>query len=503
MNNRPFGAVVLLAFSLLAGCIDDGGQASEDGGTAGGDSRVAYDGFGQSRPLPAAFAVAPATGVIRALQQAAREPTIGVAPDGAIYVGVWDQEDLTDVENFNDDDIGRNLAVYASFDQGATWSNVKPRTPALVQVPPTTSDAFLEVDPVTGRVFTNDWVYGCSMTSISDTQGSEWTYSPAGCGIGNGAFDHQSITTGPPRASEPIGYPRMVYYCVASLCAASLDGGLSFGPIVCAVPGKPAVPGQCGSANGHVKTDVEGRVLLGVKSGGMPWVSVSDDDGATWTIAQVNSTHGVYWHDIEIASDSAGTLYAAWQSYDGFPYMAVSRDHGATWGPAARVSQPGLTATGYLMVAAGGPGKVALAYIGTDHPAAYIEDVHPSEHYADMKGARWNGYFAVSLDADATSPTFVSVTLNNPADPMAADACWPGYRDCEDVGEFIDVVIAPDGRPWASLFDSCQRLCHSTGENEPRGGFRGAVGTLATGPNLGIEDGPLTPLAYVQGWTNS
>lgn len=500
--NTLLVAMALMLAGMLAGCAGSPDATAPIPGQSALTS--AFDARGNAIPMPAEFLASPLTGVIRPLPQAAREPTIGVDPEGTVFVGVWDQENLDDVVPVPDDDVvGTVLAVYASADQGASWRNVKPRTPALVQVPPTTSDAFLEVDPVTGRVFTNDWTYACTTMSISDNQGGDWTYSPLGCGVGNGAFDHQSITTGVPRSSEPIGYSRMVYYCVASLCASSLDGGLSFGPTVCAVPGSPPVPGDCGSANGHVKTDAEGRVMLGMKVNGLPWLSVSEDDGATWTMSQVNETVGVYWHDVEIAADAAGTYYAAWQSYDGFPYVAVSRDLGATWGPAARVSPPGLTATGYLMVAAGGAGKVAFVFFGTDFPSAYIEGTHPSTHRGDMIGARWNGYMTISVDADSDSPTFVSVALNDPADPMAADACWPGYRDCEDVGEFIDLVIAPDGRPWASLFDSCQRVCHETGANEPVGGFRGAVGTLHTGPSLGLADTALTPLSYVEEWRST
>lgn len=500
---RAFSFALLVTTLLLAGCA----SRSQDGPTEGdgvepvGADPFAFDGLGNLRPMPAAFLAAPPSGVVRPLPQAAREPTIGVAPDGTVYVGVWDQEQLigSTGQPVDDEAIGTVLAVYASQDQGATWRNVKPRTPALIQVPPTTSDAFMEVDPVTGRVFTNDWTYACSTMSISDDQGASWTYSPFGCGAMGGPIDHQSITTGVPRSSEPIGYSRMVYYCVASLCSASLNGGLTFGRESCASGGLPVIS-QCGPGHGHVKTDAEGRVLLGMKIDGLPWLSVSEDDAATWRMTQINSTHSVYWHDVEMAADSAGTYYAAWQAYDGFPYLAVSHDLGATWGAAMRLAPPGLTATGYLMVVAGGPGKVAAVFLGTDWPMAYVEGMHPSAHRADMRGARMNAYLTMSLDADGADPTFVSIPLNDPADPMAADACWPGYRDCEDVGEFIDIVIGPDGRPWASLFDSCLDVCHATGRNEPLHGFRGAVGTLVTGPSFGEDDGALAPLEYVARW---
>ena len=360
--------------------------------------------------------------VFRQLERAAREPTLGVDPDGHVFVGVWDQEDL-DPNRIDDDELGKVLSVYASFDQGASWRNVRPAPAVLAQVPPTTSDAFFEVDPVTGRLLANDWTYGCSTMAISDDDGRSWTHSPFGCGLGNGAFDHQSITTGKPRVSSPTGYARMVYYCVAAHCAASQNGGLTFGPVVSVFcPGQPGLNPSCTSGSGHVKTDLDGRVFQGAKRNGLPNVAVSEDDGATWRRSVVNQTLPVYWHDVEVAADASGNLYAFWNSVDGFVYYALSRDHGTTWGPAINVAPPGLTVTSYPMVAAGGDGEVAFLFLGTNHTRALIPGSHPSQRLGDMFGARWNWYLTLTTDATHAEPVFASVPLNSPAEPVAADA---------------------------------------------------------------------------------
>lgn len=494
--NPKTHALLIVAVLALAGCARPSATDPPQGPDVAGTDIAVFDG---NRTLvdPARWLGGPMVPVFRQLERAAREPTIGVDPDGNIFVGVWDQEDFGGVEIPNDDELGKVLSVYASFDQGASWRNVRPAPGVVVQVPPTTSDAFLEVDPVTGRLLANDWTYGCSTMAISDDDGGAWTHSPFGCGLGNGAFDHQSIATGKPRASSPVGYERMVYYCVALHCAASTNGGLTFGPstsVIC--PGPAPFNVDCSGANGHVKTDGEGRVLLGAKLNGAPNLYVSEDDGATWHGTLVNETRTVYWHDIEVASDAAGNLYALWNAYDGFVYYSASRDQGATWSPAVNVAPPGLTVTSYPMVAAGGPGEVAFLFMGTNHGPALIPGSHPSTRLGDMFGARWNWYLTVSLDADNDAPVFASVPLNDPDEPVAADACWPGYRHCDDVGEFVDLVIGPDGRPWASVFDSCRETCARLGTNEPRGGHRGAVLTLSEGPALNGTGASLEPLWY-------
>ena len=75
------------------------------------------------------------------------------------------------------------------------------------------------------------------MLSYSDDNGDSWVSSPLACG----GFDGESIGTGPPVSSSPVGYPDLVYYCTGTtpasspptttpICSKSLDGGLTFQP---------------------------------------------------------------------------------------------------------------------------------------------------------------------------------------------------------------------------------------------------------------------------------
>lgn len=489
---RRTGVILVLVAMLMAGCNGSPSQADGRDEAVESSSMAVFDSEGRLLDV-SAWHGGSLVPVDRQLERAAREPTLGVDPDGNVFVGVWDQEDYANVESLDDDELGKVLSVYASFDQGATWRNVRPAPLILAQIPPTTSDAFFEVDPVTGRLLANDWTYGCSTMAISDDDGESWVHSPLGCGPGIGAIDHQSITTGEPRVSSPIEYPRMVYYCVASQCSASVDGGLTFGPSVSVFC---ETAGECTGANGHVKTDADGRVMLGASRGGVPHVAVSEDDGATWRSGPVNETVGTYYHDVEVAADSNGTMYAVWNADDGFVYYATSIDHGQSWSPAVNVVPPGLTVASFPMVVAGGPGEMAVLFLGTNHSKAYLPGTHPSDRMGDMYGALWHWYLTVSLNATGDSPVFASVPLTGPDDPAAADACWPGWRHCEDVGEFVDLVIGPDGRPWASVFDSCREKCDRLGGNEEPGDDRGKVLTLSDGPALNGSLERLTPLPY-------
>ena len=74
--------------------------------------------------------------------------------------------------------------------------------------------------------------------------------------------------------------------------------------------------------------------------------------------------------------------------------------------------------------------------------------------------------------------------MNDPA----ANALWIG-ADCSDVrcgnvGDFLDVVIGPDGTAWTALVDSCPGTdqCTSFGVTDPRG--EAVAGQLVGGPPL-------------------
>lgn len=57
------------------------------------------------------------------------------------------------------------------------------------------------------------------------------------------------------------------------------------------------------------------------------------------------------------------------------------------------------------------------------------------------------------------------------------------------MGDFLDLVIDPDGRPWAAFVD----VCNPASCTSNAGWGAGLVGTLADGPKLRGAAGPPVP----------
>lgn len=129
------------------------------------------------------------------------------------------------------------------------------------------------------------------------------------------------------------------------------------------------------------------------------------------------------------------------------------------------VAPPGLNGTGFPTIAAGSAGRVALGYIGTTNG-----------------GATWNGYLGVMTDSFAPMPLITTIIVNAPDDPLDNEKEDCGYDRCGGFGDFIDIVVGLDGRPWFGL------------AHNPAGEI-GIFGTFAEGPSLrGDTVLALTPL---------
>jgi hypothetical protein len=135
------------------------------------------------------------------------------------------------------------------------------------------------------------------------------------------------------------------------------------------------------------------------------------------------------------------------------PYYAYSRDQGDTWSEAMMIAAPGVNQTGFPTIFAGDEGRVALGYIG-------------------LQGGQsgWNGYMAILTDAFNEYPLITSVSVNLFEDPLdSSEDC--GNVRCGGFGDFIDIEIDDEGRPWIAL-------AHNVRNQE------GIVGTFVTGPSL-------------------
>jgi hypothetical protein len=348
--------------------------------------------------------------------------------------------------------------VLRSTDGGKHWSNV------VSPVFKFSLDPYLWVDPGTGRVFDTNLQPSvtCPPLAVSGNGGDSWTNTTV-CGH----FDHETIFTGPVPAggAKPSGYPHVVYYCAIngvataggstfSTCSKTLDGGTIWVPT-----GAPAYPphvvpswpgGICDGATGHGAVGPDGTVYLPRAWCGPPYLAISHDEGQSWTRVRITHRQSLSIprdgdHETGVAVDTAGNVYYTWVAANHHVYLSVSRDDGRRWSKPLDVEPPGVpTMSAFTTeIVAGGPGRIALLYTGT-----------ADRRGTPMAKTTWNDYVMESTNALSRRPLFYAVALNNPR----TNILW--RRDCGDLrcgnmGDFLDLVIGPDGRPYAAIVDAC------------------------------------------------
>jgi hypothetical protein len=293
----------------------------------------------------------------------------------------------------------------------------------------------------------------------SDDDGQTWSipfsaegyYSPQ---------DHQSIASMPD--VDGIGFYDTIYvFCINTgssaagpQCSRSLDGAHTWD---LQRPGYPTGTPQCSGLHGHLAGSNDGAIYRGNPSCDGPAVYRSVDGGYSWTehtiTTEVPMQDGWHSHEVAVGADEAGNLFASWISIDHMPWMAYSRDQGDTWSEPMMVAPPEVTETGFPTIFAGDEGRVVVGYIGEN-----------------VDNGGWSGYMSVMTDAFADNPLITTVAVNSADDPLdATDDC--GNVRCGGFGDFIDVEIDDEGRPWIAL-------AHNVN------GELGIVGTYVYGPSL-------------------
>ena len=402
------------------------------------------------------------------LNHGAGEPTIAVNKKGTAFFPAAEIA------------LRNTVDVMRSKDGGRTWQNKSPQVGGQ-NSHPTTLDPYVWIDEDTSRIYTIDLTVACSILSWTDNEGESWTTNPLACGVP--VNDHQTLFGGPAATSPTVGYENLLYYCwnnvASSYCSKSIDGGITF-----TATGEPAYQGAsqgqgfCGGLHGHGVVSNTGVVMLPREYCNQAYLAISKDEGRTWNQVKVAKMRTSGGSDTSVAVDSVGNIYYLFVGGDdGLPYLVVSKNNGKSWTKPKMVGPPGLREANLPTIDAGGKGKIAIAYMGSENVKIKREGDQESRDYA---AATWNGYMTTSTTAHKKSPIFFTGTINSKKDPIYRQKCGPGR--CGAVFDFIDVEITPKGDAWSSWVDACVTFCAKGGVGND--GDEGVVGRMIGGPNL-------------------
>lgn len=413
----------------------------------------------------------------------AAEPSIGVdwQTGAAMYLALQQTLKIT----FDDSTVPAT----------ATWTDVSnapltklsaPGTPAT-NATGLTLDPILYTDPALGRTFVSELSGVCSFMEYTDDDGATWTPSE-GCGPPAG-FDHQSVGSGPYSATgippQSTVYPHAVYYCsqadVDAHCSRSDDGGISFGP------GVPVYTvAQCGGLHGHITGSPDGTVYLpnqncatqpdpaaaangivtGITNAGTPAFAnqaaiVSEDNGNTWSVRVLPTSHATLRSDPSTSTDKGGRTYFAYEDavmdtngvqVAGHALVSTTSDHGLHWSAPVDVGAAfGVRNVTFPEIIAGDAGRAAYAFLGST-TAGNAEDTA-------FHGI-WDLYVGVTQDA-GQSWTVTDVTPNAPVERdciyLAGNGSCPSSK--RNLLDFMTIAADEDGRPLVGYADGCIGAC--------------------------------------------
>jgi hypothetical protein len=269
------------------------------------------------------------------------DPALAVAPNGTVYAAFMSRS----AKHFFP-------VVEASFDHGKTFPQVR----RLVgRTPNDWGDRdFIAVSP-TGAVYLT-WDYGPSFKQVKIICSS----------IGSCSFAAGDLNI---------------------VMRKSTDGGRTWGPMVHVSPGFPAGGADCGpllvAADGKIYVDYHAFRTTGrdhlTLTAAHNFVTSSVNGGKTWSKPVLIGPSGLtmnrieWWIDGDVSADSAGNLYATWDSKvhgRDIGWLAYSTNHGRTW-KTVRVTPDTNNATHIVQVAGGRRGVAYVGWLADNTHAGY------------------------------------------------------------------------------------------------------------------------------------
>ncbi len=392
------------------------------------------------------------------------EPTIGVTSTGSLFMT-------------NHNGLGVGTHIIRSQDKGQSWEDMGPINQAY-----NSNDPYVYVDPWTDRIMKFDMHALLGMTiEYSDDEGENWM-GPF-VATGESPQDHQTVASSPVPDGFllPVAYPTIYVYSIntglqgggvgGSYGENSFDGGRTWNHPE--LPHYEVGKAPASGLSGHLVGSEDGSFYRGQPAQGGPAAYRSLDGGFTWTEHVITSDMSTQTHEVAIGTDEASNVHACWIGDNNMPYYSFSTDQGNTWRDPIMVAPPGVNGTGFPTIAAGADGRAAFGYIGLN-----------------PEGTGWSGYLGIITDAHAENPLITTVAVNEPTDPLDTSSDC-GYRRCGGFGDFIDICIDPEGRPWVAM-------AHNPSVDDPDEGT-GIVGTFYEGPALRGDLDYLEPLVAMGG----
>ncbi|HLB09443.1 MAG TPA: sialidase family protein [Gemmatimonadaceae bacterium] len=272
------------------------------------------------------------------------DPAIAVGPDGTVYAVFM----LTKGAQWFP-------VVDASFDHGKTFT----QTAELVPPDPKNwgDRPFIAVGP-DGAVYVT-WDYGpdrSTVTYLCDPTGS--------CGFATGQLN--------------------------VVIQKSTDHGKTFSDMTPVSPGFPHSGGDSGpmviEPNGRIDVLYQGYRITNTTTyamdPGYEYFTASSDGGKDWSSpVQLGPNNGTmslaeWWIDGDIGMDSAGNLYAVWDtqgSNNDIGWLSYSTDHGAHWSTPTQVPPDQLQVPHVMEVAGGGSGVAYVSFFSSADPRGYAD----------------------------------------------------------------------------------------------------------------------------------
>ncbi len=169
----------------------------------------------------------------------------------------------------------------------------------------------------------------------------------------------------------------------------STDGGRSFEPMVHVTPGYPSGGADSGplvvEPSGRIDVLYQGYSVTGPNyplGPGYSYFTASTDGGASWSppvgVGQGAGTMSPaeWWIDGDIARDSAGTLYATWDTQgtnSDFAWLSYSTNGGTKWSTPTQAPADSANVPHIIQVTGAGSGTAYVGWLSDSNPLGYAQ----------------------------------------------------------------------------------------------------------------------------------